>query len=137
MSKGGKVTIKGCGKTTLTIKAAETKTYKAAQKKITLTVKPKKQKISSLKSTKAKTITVKWKKDTKATGYMLQYSTDKNFKKNVKKITISNNKTTSKQIRKLKAGKKYYVRICSYKKSSGAKIKGKYSKVKSVKTKSY
>ena len=128
----GKVSIKGCGKTTITIKAAETNAYKAATKKITVTVKPKKQKVSSVKSTKAKTITVKWAKDTKATGYVLQYSTDKNFKKGVKTVTISNNKTTSKKISKLKSEKKYYVRVCSYKKASGSKLQGNYSAVKSV-----
>ena len=132
VSNTGKVTIKGCGKTTITIKAAETNEYKAAEKQITITVKPKKQKVASLKSIKAKTITVKWKKDTKATGYIIQYSTDKKFKKNVKKVTISKNKTTTKKISKLKSGKKYYVRICSYKKASGAKIQGSYSAVKSV-----
>ena len=121
------------GKTTITVKAAVTKEYKAAEKKITITIKPQKQKVSSLKSSKAKTITVKWKKDTKATGYILQYSTDKNFKKNVKSKTISNSKTTSAKITKLKTGKKYYVKICSYKKISGAKLKGSYSAVKSVK----
>ena len=135
VSESGKVTIKGCGKTTITIKAAETKEYKAVEKKITLTVKPQKQKISSLKEVKAETITVKWKKDTKASGYILQYSTDKNFKKNVKSKTISNNKTTSAKIAKLTAGKKYYVRVCSYKKVSGAKLKGSYSAVKSVQIK--
>ena len=135
VSESGKVTIKGCGKTTITIKVAETKEYKAAEKKITLTVKPQKQKISSLKEVKAETITVKWKKDTKASGYILQYSTDKNFKKNVKSKTISNNKTTSAKIAKLTAGKKYYVRVCSYKKVSRAKLKGSYSAVKSVQIK--
>lgn len=132
VSETGKVTIKGCGKAIIKIKAAETTKYKAAEKKITITVKPKKQKVSSVKSTKAKTMTVKWKKDTKATGYVLQYSTDKNFKKNVKQVTISGNKTTSKKISSLKSGKKYYVRVCSYMKSSKVKVKGSYSAVKSI-----
>lgn len=133
VSDSGKVSIKGCGKTIITIKVSETSQYKSAEKKITITIKPKKQKVSSVKSTAAKTITVKWNKDTKATGYIFQYSTDKNFKKNVKTVTISKNKTTSKKISKLKSGKKYYVRICSYKKVSGEKIQGSYSAVKSVK----
>ncbi|MBQ4530566.1 MAG: leucine-rich repeat protein [Lachnospiraceae bacterium] len=135
ISQKGKITIKGCGKATITIKVSETEEYKASEKKITITVKPKKQKVASLKSTKAKSITVKWKKDTKASGYILQYSTDKKFKKNVKSVTVSGNKTTSRKIDKLKAGKKYYVRVCSYKKISGGKIQGSYSAVKSVKVK--
>ncbi|MDE6312427.1 MAG: leucine-rich repeat protein [Lachnospiraceae bacterium] len=132
VSERGRVTITGCGKTTITIKASETKEYKAAEKKITITIKPSRQKISSVKSTASKTFTVKWKKDTKATGYILQYSTDKKFKKNVKNVLIANNKTTSKKVSKLKAGKKYYVRICSYKTVSKTKIQGSYSAVKSV-----
>ena len=115
VSKSGKVTIKGYGQTKITIKAAAKGDYKSAKKAITLTVKP--------------------KKDTKATGYVIQYSTDKNFKKSVKTVTISKNKTTSKNIGKLKAGKKYYVRICAYKKSAGKQIKGSYSAVKTVKIK--
>ena len=47
-------------------------------------------------------------------------------------MTISKNKTTSKKIAKLKAGKKYYVRVCSYKKVSGTKLQGSYSTTKSV-----
>lgn len=78
---------------------------------------------------------LKWKQDKKATGYIIQYSTDKRFEKNVKSTTVSSNRTTSKKIGKLKAGKKYYVRICSYKKSGGKNIKGAYSDVKTVITK--
>ena len=132
ISSKGKISIKGCGKTTITIKASETKEYKSAEKKITITVKPKKQQLSSAKSKQPKTITVSWKKDKNATGYILQYSTDKHFKKNVKTVTISNNKTTSKKIEKLKPRKKYYVRVCSYKKSSNGKVCGDYSKVKTI-----
>ena len=65
----------------------------------------------------------------------LNISTDKRFEKNVKSTTVSSNRTTSKKIGKLKAGKKYYVRICSYKKSCGKNIKGAYSDVKTVITK--
>ena len=70
----------------------------------------------SVKASKAKSITVKWEKDSQVSGYILQFSTDKKFKKNVKNITISSNKTASKKVSKLKSGKKYYVRICFYKK---------------------
>lgn len=135
ISKSGKVAIKGYGETKITIRAAAKGSYKAAEKKITLTVKPEKTKIDSAKSSKAKTMAVKWKQDKKATGYIIQYSTDKKFKKDVKSVTVSKNKTTSKSLGKLKAGKKYYVRVCSYKKSSGKTIKGGYSEAKTVKVK--
>lgn len=134
VSANGKVIIKGCGKTVITVKASETKEYKEAEKKITITVKPAKQKVSSVKSSR-KTIIVKWEKDSKATGYILQYTTDKNFKKGVKSVTISSNKTTSKKISKLRLGKKYYVRVSSYKKVSRIKLQGDYSTVKYVEVK--
>jgi phosphodiesterase/alkaline phosphatase D-like protein len=96
-----------------------------------------KTKITSLKKGKKK-ITVKWKKKKQITGYQIQYSTDKKFKKNRKTVTVKAKKT-SRTITKLKSKKKYYVRIRTYKtvKSNG-KTKKSYSgwsAVKSVKTK--
>ena len=56
--------------------------------------------------------------------------------KSYKKVTtIKKNKTTSYTAKKLKKGKKYYVRVRSYKTVNGKKICGDYSKVKSVKIK--
>ena len=135
VDKKGKVTVKGYGQTKITITSAAKGKYPKAKKTITLTVKPVKTKIASVKSTKSKNMVVKWKKDTKATGYVVQYSTDKKFKKGVKTVTITKNKTTSRTIGKLKGGKNYYVRVCTYKKSNGKQIKGSYSAVKSVKVK--
>lgn len=131
----GKVTIKGCGKAVITIKAAGNSSYKAAIKKITVTVSPKKATLSSVKSTAKKTLTVKWKRDKKADGYQIQYSTSKKFK-GAKTVTVKKNKTTTTKIKKgLKAGKKYYVRVRAYKNSGKTKISGSYSKTKSVKVK--
>ena len=135
IDKKGKVTVKGYGQTKITITSAAKGKYPKSKKTITLTVKPVKTRIASVKSTKSKNMVVKWKKDTKATGYVIQYSTDKKFKKGVKTVTITKNKTTSKTIGKLKGGKNYYVRVCTYKKSNGKQIKGSYSAVKSIKVK--
>ena len=132
----GNVTIKGCGITDITITAAETSAYEKAQKIIRLTVKPKTMKVSSVKSQKKKTATVKWKKDKSATGYMIECATDKKFKKNKVTVTVSKYKTVSRTVKKLKAGKKYYVRICAYAKSGGTKVQGNWSKSKTVKVKS-
>ena len=69
-------------------------------------------------------MTVKWKKDKRATGYQVQYSADKNFKKGVKTKDVSRYDTTSKIITGLKKGKVYYVRVRAYKDvKAGAKIK--------------
>ena len=135
VSKKGVVTLKNYGETKIKIRVAASGNYKAAEKTITLTVKPVKAKTGSLKSTAKGSFALKWKQDKKATGYIIQSSTDKRFEKNVKSTTVSSNRTTSKKIGKLKAGKKYYVRICSYKKSGGKNIKGAYSDVKTVITK--
>ena len=73
--------------------------------------------------------TVKWKKKTNIAGYQIQYSTNSKFKKGNKSIKIKNAKTISKKITKLKAAKKYYVRIRTYK----GKKYSKWSTVKSAK----
>ena len=131
----GKVTIKGCGITDITIMAAETSTYSKAQKTIRLTVKPKKMTVSSVKSKKKKTATVKWKKDKNASGYLIECATDKKFKKNKVKTEVKKNKTVTATVKKLKSGKKYFVRICAYAKSGNVKVKGDWSKAKTVKIK--
>ena len=91
--------------------------------------------VSKVKGGK-KSITITWKKVAKGIkGYEIQYSTDKNFKKDVKYVTISKVKTTSTKIKKLKSKKTYYVRIRTYKKSKSGKTYSKWSGKKSVKTK--
>ena len=85
--------------------------------------------ISSIK-VKNEAIKIKWKKKSGITGYQIQYSTNSKFKKGNKSIKIKNAKTISKKITKLKAAKKYYVRIRTYK----GKKYSKWSKVKSIKT---
>ena len=72
---------------------------------------------------------IKWKKKSGITGYQIQYSTNSKFKKGNKSIKIKSAKTGSKKITKLKAAKKYYVRIRTYK----GKKYSKWSKVKSAK----
>ena len=89
--------------------------------------------LSSVKSKKSKQISVKWKKNTKVSGYQIQYSTSKKFtKKTTKTVTVKSHKTTSYTIKKLKAKKKYYVRIRGYKTYKGKKYYSSYSKAKSV-----
>ncbi|MCM1285543.1 MAG: fibronectin type III domain-containing protein [Acetobacter sp.] len=83
----------------------------------------------------SKKITVKWAKVTGITGYQIQHATNNKFTQNAKTITVSNSKTTSKSISKLKAKKKYYVRIRAYKKVNGTFVYGNWSKAKAVTTK--
>ena len=83
--------------------------------------------ISSIK-VKNEAITIKWKKKSGITGYQIQYSTNSKFKKGNKSIKIKNAKTISKKITKLKAAKKYYVRVRTYK----GKKYSKWSKKKNI-----
>ena len=96
--------------------------------------KPKSAKFKKVKSAK-KAISVQWKKVSGVKGYQIQVATDKKFKKNKKTVTVKKQKTTKTTIKKLKAKKKYYVRIRTYKTVNGKKVYSSWSKVKSVKTK--
>ena len=96
---------------------------------------PKSTKIKSIKANKGG-FSVKWKPIcTQNDGYQIQYSTDKNFKKNRKTLTISNNETSSKKIKKLKQKKKYYIRVRTYSEQFWFKISSSWSEVKCVTTK--
>ena len=98
-------------------------------------INPKGTSISKLSKAK-KSFTVKWKKqNTQTTGYRLIYSMNSKFKTGNKYVMITSNKTTSKSIKKLKAKKKYYIRICTYKTVGGTKYYSGWSSVKSVTTK--
>lgn len=130
VSSKGVVTAKKGGKVTITVTAAASSNYKKATKKLTVTVKPSATAVSSLKSTKAGRMTVKWKKNSTGAGYQIQYSRSKTFKSGVVTVKISKASTTSKTITNLTRKKKYYVRIRTI--SSGATYKSSWSKVKSV-----
>ena len=102
--------------------------------KKTFKIVPKTTSISKLTAGKKK-LTVKWKKQaTQTTGYQLQYGTSSKFK-GAKTATITKNKTVSKAISKLKAKKKYYIRVRTILKINGKTYYSKWSKIKSVKTK--
>ena len=101
---------------------------------VTVTSKPKSASIKKVKGAK-KAISVTWKKVSGVNGYEIQVATDKKFKKNKKTVTVKKQKTTKTTVKKLKAKKKYYVRIRTYKIVNGKKVYSSWSKVKSVKTK--
>ena len=101
---------------------------------VTVTSKPKSASIKKVKGAK-KAISVIWKKVGGVKGYQIQVATDKKFKKNKKTVNIKKQKTTKTTVKKLKAKKKYYVRVRTYKIVNGKKVYSSWSKVKSVKTK--
>lgn len=90
---------------------------------------------SLTKLTKAKkAITVKWNAGSNITGYQIQYGLKSSFK-GAKIVNVGNAKSTSKKIKKLKAKKKYYVRIRTFKTVNGKNYYSAWSAKKSVKTK--
>ena len=104
-------------------------------RRLTFGILPKKAFLTEVRSKKAKTAQVKWRKDSSASGYVIYYSTDPKFKEGVKKLTISKNKTTSTILKNLKAKKTYYVKAASYKKTGGKTYIGSYSATKKVRIK--
>ena len=94
------------------------------------TVKPN---IKNLKIKKSKNkINISWKKNKNVTGYQVQYSTTKRFKKkNTKTITITKNKPSASFNRR--KGKTYYVRVRAYKSSCKEHKKYAWSKIVKVK----
>ncbi|MDE7311277.1 MAG: fibronectin type III domain-containing protein [Eubacterium sp.] len=88
----------------------------------------------------SKGFTVKWKKKTAQTsGYQIQYSTSAAFKAGTaSKVLVKKTATNKKTIKNLKAAKKYYVRVRTYKtvqdNGKSTKIYSAWSTVKKVKT---
>ena len=102
------------------------------------TIQPKSTAISKVKA-KSKGFTFKWKKqNTQTTGYEIQYSKSSKFKKAITE-TVSKNSKRSKTVSNLKAQKKYYIHVRTYKmvKIDGVatKIYSYWSKSKEVTTK--
>ena len=133
VSKAGKVTVKAkfIGKATITITAPASTNYTATTKKITVTVNPTKTALSSVSSPSAGKMTVKWKKNAVGTGYQIQYSTSSKFT-SPKTVTVTKNTTLSKTIGSLAKGKKYYVRIRTYKTVGSTKFYSGWSAAKAV-----
>ena len=129
----GKVTIAKnfVGKATITVTAAPTKNYKATAKKVAVTVNPAGTKLTSVKNYKGKKLKASWKKNTKVTGYQVQYSTSSKFK-SAKTVTVKGYKSTGKTITKLTKNKKYYVRVRTYKTVSKTNYYSGWSGAKAV-----
>ena len=133
VSSTGVITPRGYGKTTITIKTAETASYKAKAKTITVSVVPKKMTIKKAKSSAKRTMMITWAKDKTVTGYQVMLSMNKNFKK----FSVSRNfkaKVTKQKITSLKS-KTWYVRMRAYKTVGGKPVYGVWSNVKKVKIK--
>ncbi len=132
--KNGKVVIKACGTAVITVSVND-KNYNSASQKITIKIRPKKASVKKTLSKKARQMTVTWKRQKEAAGYVVQYSTDKSFEKKVKSVEIKKNRVTKTIIKKLSKGKKYYVRVKAYTKNGKKKAYGTVSRAKKVSVK--
>jgi len=115
---------------TTTEASTEQKTEQTTEQNVSKVTYPKKTKIVSVKNKSKRKLVVKCVKQS-GCRYHFQYATNKKFKKAVSK------KTSSRQItfKKLKMGKKYYVRVRTMKKINGKWKYSPWSKVKSIRVK--
>ena len=160
VDENGKVTLKGAGTAEITVTAEANDNYNEATKTVKITVnkapetttatqptqpttttaKPAattkvtvKKQTAKVKAGKKK-LTVTWKKDKNVSGYQIKIATKKNFK-GAKTYTVKSYKTYKKVIKKLKANKKYFVKVRAYKTVGKSKVYGAYSAVRSCKVK--
>lgn len=127
VSSSGKVKAKAYG--TATIKAKFVAGSKTKTLSCKVTVGPSKVKSFKVTGSKKK-ITVRWKKNNAASGYVIYYS--KNKSSGYKTLVTITSKTKTKYIKKkLKKGT-YYVKMRPYLTKSGKKLYGSYTAVKKV-----
>jgi len=127
---------KSVGKYTATVTL--TGGYKGSAKAV-YQINPKGTSLKKLSKAR-KAATIRWSKQSakmstsRITGYQIQLATNSKFTKNKKTVNVKGYSKTSKKVKKLKGGKKYYVRIRTYKTVSGVNYYSPWSKVKTVKT---
>lgn len=130
-------------KATETATGTQTRTCSACGRTETKTIARLEPTLPAVKISKVLTgkkyASVKWakvstSKQKRIAKIQIQYSTDKNFKKDVK-YAYAKKSATNKKITKLTSKKTYYFRIRAYKSSRGKVHVSKWSAVKSVKVK--
>ncbi len=85
---------------------------------------------------KRKGFTVKYKTVTLADGYQINYSLKKDFT-GAKTVTVKSNTQASKKISSLEGGRRYYVRVRTYRKDGGENLYSDWSDTETVKTCKY
>ena len=125
--KTGYVTIKSPGSATITCKASAGSKTLPAVFSTEVTIRPSKVSSLSAKKTEAKKLLVKWKGNSKNSGYEIQVSNNKSFKNILAKKTVTSGKTTSTTVKLKSSVCNNYVRIRPYKSSRGKKIYNTYT----------
>lgn len=130
VAKDGKVTIAKnfAGKAVIKVTAGSGD-YSTVTKNITITVNPAGVNLTRVKNVSGKKLALKWKKNSKASGYQIQYSTSKKFTGAKSKLVPGGSKT-AKTLTKLNKKKTYYVRIRTYKTVAKVKYYSSWSSAK-------
>lgn len=110
--KTGKITIKGVGTATVTVKAAQTDNYSEAVKEIKMIVKPQKVSGVSQKSASKNSVNISWSKLNGVSGYEI-YRYNPDYEEYRLAKTVSGNITNS-TITGLSSGKIYKFKIRAF-----------------------
>ena len=135
VSSTGKVTIKGCGKTIITIIAEESSAYKSAETEVTVNITPKKVKIQKFSALGNCTLKVAWSSESGVSGYEIGYDAVKeNIGKYEKRTTCVGKKQLSKtfKLNSKSKNKTCYVSVRAYVKSGSTMIYGPWATAKKV-----
>lgn len=68
------------------------------------------------------------------TGYQIQLAANRRFTRNRKTVNVKGYRKVSRKVTRLEGGKKYYIRIRTYKTIKGKKYYSAWSKVRTIKT---
>ncbi len=120
---------------TATAKVTFKGNYKG-EKKLTFKINPQGTAVSKVATPAKKQLKISWKKQKNQTkGYEIWLATNSGFTKNVKKVTVSKNGSTSTTVKGLKKNTKYYIRIRTYSKVNKTYYYSPWSKTTTKKTK--
>ncbi|MCR5106386.1 MAG: Ig-like domain-containing protein [Eubacterium sp.] len=133
VSSKGKVTLKGIGKATITIKTKQNAKYAAGTKKIVITVKAPKVKLLKCTALSDCRVKLTWSAYSAFDGYEIQFSRDSKFSDGYEPIDF-NKKSGSAILRGGAEGRTYYARIRPYSKVNGKKVTYAWSNVGTFKT---
>ena len=121
-----------------TVKGKTFKGYSAWSGAKGIDTKPNSTSLKSVSGSK-KTLKATWSKVAGVTGYEVQVATNSKFTSDKKTVVVTKQSTTSTTVKSLKAKKKYYVHVRTYKtvkvNGKNTKVYSSWSKVKSVTTK--
>lgn len=131
VSSNGTIKARGVGIAKITITAAQTETYGMAKKTVQILVKPRPQKLLSLSSASKGKMTVRHSADYTTSGFEIVYATKSNFS-NSKRAIVNSRTNMVKNIKGLKSGKRYYVRVRAFKKLGTETVYGNYSEKGSI-----